>query len=119
MANVVGVVKVIIDEVDYGTLDGATLDLGGDKNTPVMASGRLIGPSAEPMPAVFKGNFVPSANSAAAEAVRTLNGKTVRFETNVQGLSYASSNCFSGDTVKLSKGGVDFEIYGEPATKVG
>lgn len=115
MAKSVGVVKLKIDGVDYGTLPDSEMEPGGVTRDPIYASGRVFLPET-PVAARFRGGIVLKSDTD-LEAIRNIDGKVVEFETDV-GITYTSANCAIAAPPTVSTAGVRFELIGDPSVKV-
>lgn len=117
MAKVIGIVRVTLDGVDYGTKQGATLELGGFTKTSSFASGRRTGSSQEPaaskLAATFEG--LPDTD---IEAIRNFAGQVDYLSDN--GIHYSCPNAETMENAKISDngGGIEVSIEGDPAVKV-
>jgi Phage tail tube protein len=115
MAKSVGLIKVKIDGIDYGTLPDCEAELGGVTREPIYASGRTFLPETPVACRIRLGVVIKSDTDI--ETIRKIDGKVVEFETDV-GITYTSANCSIAAPPTISNAGARFELIGEAAVKV-
>ncbi len=117
MAKVFGVSKVRLNGVDYGTKQGATLELGGETKTSQFASGKRSGSSGEPT--ASKISFTVEVTAATdLEALRKFEGIAEYVMDTGQVYSAPNSEVMTQPTLSDNGGGASVEIEGDPAVPV-
>jgi hypothetical protein len=114
MANPVSIAKVILDGVDLGTKPGAKFNPGGKKHTTQMASGKITGPSYEPLQSSITCAFEYTADTD-LDFVRKFRGPiTVEYDNgDVWTISegWIMNSADIGDAGR----GADAQFEGQPA----
>lgn len=117
MAKVAGVVKVKLNGVDFGTKQGASLELGGETKTSQFASGRRSGSSGEPT--ASKCTFTVEITALTDfELLRTFSG-IAEFEMDTgQVYSMGNAEVMVPPTLNDNGAGASLSLEGDPAVPV-
>lgn len=118
MAQFLGRAKITTNGTTIETNKGATLDVGGIKNNPVV-TGSKVGRAEELVPATIECETSLAAGMS-LEDLRNLKEATVIFECDT-GQSYVVRNAFRTDTLTMKDGeggNVSLKIAGDPAEEL-
>lgn len=117
MADVAGVVKVILNGVDHRTKQGAVLELGGTQRTSQYASGKRSGSSGEPMGSKITATFEKMADTD-TDAIRDFEGIAEYIMDDGTHYSCPNSQTMEPPKVSDNGGGIELTIEGDPAVIV-
>ncbi len=116
--QVAGVVKVLLNGVDYQTKPGAVLDMGGDVKSSQFGDGARTGFSTEPVPSSITVQFLVY-NDTDMDAIKDFQG-IAEYITDTRN-HFGANNCVIASPPKIMDGGqgVEVTIEGDPAFVVG
>ena len=114
MAKVAGVVKIRLNGVDYGTKQGASLELGGETKTSQFASGQRSGSSSDPTASKIT-LTVEVRGDTDLEALRNFEGIAEFIMDTGQEYSAGNSEVMEPPKINDNGGGADLSIEGDPA----
>ncbi len=117
MAKVAGVVRVVLNGVDWGTKQGATLETGGSTKTSQFASGKRTGSSKEPVSSKITVTL-EATTDLDIEALKNFEGQAEYITDN--GIHYVAPESETMEPPKLNDngGGVEITIEGNEAVPV-
>ncbi len=117
--KVFGVVKVKLNGVDYRTMPGAKLFVGGRRYESQFGNGKRTGMSWMPDPSLIQVSFLISSQMD-WEAIRDFKDGIAEYITDV-GIVLAADNCTTNEVPEFSGEGqgLSVTIEGDPAYKVG
>lgn len=119
MPQIVGIVKVHIDNEIQRSNEGAKLSLGGFERT--MVTGHSVyGFTQKVVPSMVEFTISHTADDDLIALSKNVNS-TVRFETDVAGVSYVCTGMVVTKVLELTGGSgeVTVEMQGNPADKEG
>ena len=116
--KVFGVVRVALNGVDYQTMPGATLNMGGRRYTSQFGNEIRSGTSWEPAASILTVEFIVYSETD-YRVIRDFKDGIAEYVTDV-GVRWAAKNCTTIDPPDFSDGGggIAITIEGDPAYKV-
>lgn len=116
MARYLGRATITVDGIVLESKPGASIDIGGDKRTPVTLDSGKVGFSAEPMPSQVDCEIVMDKDTRLA-AMRDWDDVTIGFACDT-GQRYVIANAFSINPPKATAkdgGAIALTFNGPPA----
>ncbi len=117
MARVFGVSKVKLNGVDFGTKQGASLELGGETKTSQFASGQRSGSSGEPTASKID-MTVEITGATDFELLRNFSGIAEFVMDTGQVYSMGNAEVMVPPTLSDNGAGASLSLEGDPATLV-